>query len=532
MNSAEYWRLREEKQRLKNIKDEKEYDKKIKEIYQRMMDEVQSEINNFYAKYAKDTGVTMAEAKKKASNLDMEAYSRKAKKYVEEKNFSKQANAEMKLYNLTMKVNRLELLKANIGLVLVSGHDELEKYMDELIENRTLDEIQRQAGILGPTILDNADTVHSIVNASFHNATFSDRIWMHQDLLKYDLESLLATGLIQGKNPNELARLLRKRFNVKTSDAQRLMRTELARVQIAAQQKSYEANGFDEYEYITCGIGDACDTCRALDGKIFSINRMNVGDNAPPMHPNCHCSTGPHMDRKIYNEWLDGLASGKHSLRFDEYKRLNEESKSVQYYKNLKRDKNKVEIKRLTTLQLNRLLEYKENNIYVSKDSKIKRQQVHRINKMYTDCLNAIGFDISNKPDIYIVGESEMGSRAVAAYNFMQNIIYVTPQLGSSKKIVSELTRQFAVNDVPSSTLFHELIHWENAMKYRKKFGKIKDPSNYLEYLNNLAKEELDKIGVNSYNVGEISKYAKDSYRNRNYDEVYTEYLVKKRLKK
>lgn len=323
MNSAEYWRLREEKQRLKNIKDEKEHDKKIKEIYQRMMDEVQSEINNFYAKYAKDTGITMAEAKKRASNLDMEAYSRKAKKYVEEKNFSKQANEEMKLYNMTMKVNRLELLKANIGLALTSGHDELEKYMDELLENRTLDEIQRQAGILGPTILDNADTVHSIVNASFHNATFSDRIWMHQDLLKHDLESLLSTGLIQGKNPNELARLLRKRFNVKISDAQRLMRTELARVQIAAQQKSYEANGFDEYEYITCGIGDACDTCRALDGKVFPIKKMNAGDNAPPMHPNCHCSTGPHMDRKIYNDWLDGLASGKHSLRFDEYKKVN-----------------------------------------------------------------------------------------------------------------------------------------------------------------------------------------------------------------
>ena len=202
--------------------------------------------------------------------------------------------------------------------------DELEKYMDNLLENRTLDEIQRQAGILGSTILDNADTAHSIVNASFHNATYSDRIWMHQDLLKHDLESLLASGLIQGKNPNELARLLRKRFDVKISDAQRLMRTELARVQIAAQQKSYEANGFDEYEYITCGIGDACDTCRALDGKVFPINRMNIGDNAPPMHPNCHCSTGPHMDRKIYNEWLDGLANGKHSLRLDEYKKISD----------------------------------------------------------------------------------------------------------------------------------------------------------------------------------------------------------------
>ncbi len=322
MNSAEYWRLREENQHTKNIKNEKEYDKKIKEIYRNMMDEVQSEINNFYAKYAKDTGITIAEAKKKASNLDMEAYSRKAKKYVEEKNFSKQANEEMKLYNLTMKINRLELLKANIGLALVSGHDELEKFMDELLENRTLDEIKRQAGILGPTILDNADTVHSIVNASFHNATYSDRIWMHQDLLKHDLEGLLSTGLIQGKNPNELARLLRKRFDVKISDAQRLMRTELARVQIDAQQKSYEANGFDEYEYIACGNGDVCEKCLALDGKVFPLNRMNIGENAPPMHPSCHCSTGPHMDRKIYNEWLDGLASGKHSLRFDEYKKL------------------------------------------------------------------------------------------------------------------------------------------------------------------------------------------------------------------
>ena len=322
MNSAEYWRLREEKQHAKNIKNEKEYDNKIKEIYRNMMDEVQSEINNFYAKYAKGTGITIAEAKKRASQLDIQAYARKAAKYVKNKDFSKKANEQMKLYNLTMKVNRLELLKANIGLALVSGHDELEKYMDELLENRTFDEIKRQAGILGPTILDNADTVHSIVNASFHNATYSDRIWMHQDLLKHNLEGLLSTGLIQGKNPNELARLLRKRFDVKISDAQRLMRTELARVQIDAQQKSYEANGFDEYEYIACGNGDVCEKCLALDGKVFPLNRMNIGENAPPMHPSCHCSTGPHMDRKIYDEWLDGLASGKHSLRFDEYKQL------------------------------------------------------------------------------------------------------------------------------------------------------------------------------------------------------------------
>ena len=55
------------------------------------------------------------------SKLDIAAYQRKAKRYVADKDFSKQANEEMRLYNLTMKVNRLEMLKANIGLELVAS---------------------------------------------------------------------------------------------------------------------------------------------------------------------------------------------------------------------------------------------------------------------------------------------------------------------------------------------------------------------------------------------------------------------------
>ena len=70
-------------------------------------------------------------------------------KYVKEKNFSDAANEEMRLYNMTMKVNRLEMLKARMGLELVSGFDELQKFFDEKLTDRTLEEFERQAGILG-----------------------------------------------------------------------------------------------------------------------------------------------------------------------------------------------------------------------------------------------------------------------------------------------------------------------------------------------------------------------------------------------
>ena len=310
MSSYDYWKEREEAQRKKNIKDEKEYDKEIKKIYQNMMDRINNEIYSFYAKYASDNGITIREAKKRASKLDIEEYARKAAKYVEEKNFSKQANEEMKLYNLTMKVNRLELLKANIGLELIKGHNILYQFFYKLLHRRVTNEADRLSGILGDTIIDNKKFADSIVNASFHNATFSDRIWMYQDLLKNDINNLLQTGLIQGRNPNVLARDLRKRFNVKISDAERLMRTEMARVQIDAQMKSYAANGIDEFEYIACGGSDVCDICKKLDGKVFKVSKMLISENAPPMHPNCHCSTGVHIDNKEYEDWLNYIESG------------------------------------------------------------------------------------------------------------------------------------------------------------------------------------------------------------------------------
>ena len=308
MDSQTYWKERETEQRKHNIRDEKEYQKHIREIYQNMIDEIEKEINGFYGRYAKKEGITMAEAKKRAAKADIEALGRKAARYVKTKDFSKQANDEMRLYNLTMKVNRLELLKAQIGLEMVAGFDELQKYYDEILTDRTMSEFERQAGILGKTIQNNAKAADAIVNASFHNATYSDRIWMYQDMLKNELSSLLQTGLIQGQNPRRLAAHLRKRFGVSQSNAERLMITELARVQTEAQKLSFERNGFTEYTFLA--LGNACEDCRKLDGKHFKVAKMMPGENAPPMHPRCRCSVAAYEDSEDYEAWLDFLDNG------------------------------------------------------------------------------------------------------------------------------------------------------------------------------------------------------------------------------
>lgn len=327
--SSDYWRKREEENLKVNRKSEAEYEKAINDTYKYMLDQIQKEINGFYAKYARAEGITLSEAKRRVSKLDIEEYGRKAARYVKTKDFSKQANDEMRLYNATMKINRLELLKANIGLELVAGFDELQKYFEEKLTNRTMDEFKRQSGILGRTVQNNEKAAHAIVNASFKNATYSDRIWMYQGMLKAELDSLLKTGLIQGKHPTELARHLQKRFGVSAYNANRLMVTELARVQTEAQKQSFIRNGFVQYTFLT--IGTACETCRALDEKHFDIDKMMPGENAPPMHPNCRCSVAAYMDSEEYEEWIETYK--EHGMSFEEWKQRSPVANTGSYEK-------------------------------------------------------------------------------------------------------------------------------------------------------------------------------------------------------
>lgn len=438
--SSDYWRKREEENLRKNRVSEAEYARQIQETYEYMLDQIQKEINGFYTRYATKEGITMTEAKRRVDKLDIAAYERKAKKYVATKDFSDQANEEMRIYNLTMKVNRLELLKANIGLEMVSGFDEMQKYFDKKLTERTLKEFRRQAGILGKSVLANEKYAHAIVNASFKNATYSDRIWMYQGMLKAELEGLLTSGLIRGQNPKVLARHLEKRFGVSAYNAQRLMTTELARVQTEAQKQSFIRNGFDEYTYVACGGSDVCDTCKALDDKHFKVDDMMPGENAPPMHPNCHCSTAAYMDNEAYEEWINSYQ--EHGLNFEDWKASRESEESKKKYKYA----DTVVKKSLLTSS-----EYRKKFNQVSGNSKVNRRAWniskdmlnHRSGTRFEDLafINVVNgqyavnkdYDVEskakmNKPMKKLLAESEAGT-IIAIHNHPGSSVPSIPDL-------------------------------------------------------------------------------------------------------
>ncbi|WP_270693185.1 minor capsid protein [Enterococcus malodoratus] len=296
MKSSDYWRKREEQHIAQTIKDEKQMKKAIADRFQVAIDNINKEIDANWQRFAGKEGVSLSEAKKVSMEMDVKAFARKAKRYVKAKDFSKTANDELRLYNVTMRVNRLELLKSQIGLELIALSDDLDKYTADLLTNEGIAEAKRQAGILGETIFDGyKDFVEAVVNGSFHSATFSERIWGNTEAFKAELDKLLVQTVTQGKNPRDMARKLRNLFDSSKYEAERLMRTESARVQTEIQNQSYKKYGIDEYEYIA--EPTACSICLPLNGKIFKVEDLSPGQNASPMHANCRCSTAPYVDR-------------------------------------------------------------------------------------------------------------------------------------------------------------------------------------------------------------------------------------------
>lgn len=313
-----YWRDRELKAQKEYILSDDELADRINRRYAFLYSEINDRINAFYSKYASAEGIDMATAMQKVSQMDVQAYQEQARQYVEAAArmraleaegryaeaeelrkyvFSKEANQQLKLYNATMKINRLEMLKSQIGLDSVAVFNEIQQEFGDALDERTRAEFERQAGILGEGITETDSKVKSIVNASFNNATWSERLWMYQDELRADLSNLLTNGIIQGRNPRELARELQKylidqKQGVR-ANTERLLRTEMARVQTAAQEQAYIESGFEYYMFMA--LDTACPICAALDGNVYPISDLENNQYAPPIHPNCRCSTAAYV---------------------------------------------------------------------------------------------------------------------------------------------------------------------------------------------------------------------------------------------
>ena len=302
-----YWEDRAKEIIDEESKSDYEIAREIQRIVDEMNADIEDEINRFYARYAMREGITLSEAKKKIDVVDVQMFQQKAKQYVENKDFSDKANAELRAYNTKMYVSREKLLQAQLGLIVTYAYAQIEQSMYNYMESAYYRALKQQAGILGETLQVSINDVKTIIFTPFEGHKWSTRLWSDMDVVRRHVQKTTRHVLLRGRHPYEFVKDLRKDTGATTYNMKRLLLTETARVQtLASKRHMLEEHGPEsEYQFVAKMDSKTTKTCRSLNDKTFKVKDMVPGVNAPPMHPFCRSAVVPHIDENWRDKFFE-----------------------------------------------------------------------------------------------------------------------------------------------------------------------------------------------------------------------------------
>ena len=250
---SKYWTKRDIKQRQKLLsKTINETDKELALQYRKVAERLKIKLQNTYRE--------ILESKKDETILVSDLY--RYNKY----------------YETLADINN-ELNKLNESSVKILGKQLPLMYR----ENTKL--LNKQMGLYSKA---DKYAVNVAVNSIWcaDGKNWSTRIWTNKALLANKLETTLVDAVASGVSIDTLTKNIMADFGVSFSNAQRLVRTELAHVQNVSTADRYKDAGVSKYTIIA--EDDACDECLELAEQEFDINNIVI-----PAHPNCRCCMIP-----------------------------------------------------------------------------------------------------------------------------------------------------------------------------------------------------------------------------------------------
>lgn len=294
----DYWVNREKRQNELADKTYDEITHGLFVLYQKLLNDLKSEILKFYGKYSKEGLLTIADVNRLLTldelrdlKYSMSEYYKLADKAVIGNKISKKYQHELKKLSARSHINRLQALEivvknklVNLGGIeekqfaegLSKAYDENYKYTSYEIDKR-----------LGFTEGLNEKVAIKAISEKWLDSNFSERIWTMKTRLSTDFKKELLKGLAEGIHPNSLASRLAKVTNVSYKNCIRLARTETIHILNQATLDSYREHNVEKYQFSASLNEKTCPVCGKLDGKVFERREAIEGVNYPVMHPNC-----------------------------------------------------------------------------------------------------------------------------------------------------------------------------------------------------------------------------------------------------
>lgn len=372
MKSTDYWEKRALRDKKFATNRTEDYIKnKLSKAYSEVSKELEEEIKALYEKLDKSKSLLAQSNEKLLTSTKASEIKELLNKLNEEKEKLTNANLPKEVSDtiekniklieegLKMKsksgyITHLEMMQERVNSLALSVANENQINMYDYLAKEYTDDyfrgvfrVQQGMGFGKDFVSPNPKLIQNVIMRSYAGSSFSKRIWKDANKLGNTLKDTLTKGFIRGDSIDTMTKRLLERVDVSKSHARTLIRTESARVCEEATKDAYKECGIEQYIYLATLDRKTSLICQDLDMKSFPLKDAKVGENYPPMHPNCRSTTmadtkplkrlargadgkNYEVDGNLsYKEWYDGLSK-------DEQGRMSLENKKD---KNRKRDK-------------------------------------------------------------------------------------------------------------------------------------------------------------------------------------------------
>lgn len=312
MPNETYWIDRAKQDKKELYKSVDELDAFVSLTYLEVLDSIEKEIAYFYAKYAKENGMTLSDAYKVLNKKEMQVFKKDIKWYlseieklgetVEAEDLLKELNA----LSINQRITRLQAIQAfmsvKVGRVALKALDKFENGLKKLYKDayyRTAFTIEQAAGVGSTFFHINEGLVKKTLQEQWSGANFSARLWTNKEKLVRTLKNELVRGFAQGKDVRTITSNLAKQMNVAVKQSSVLVQTESAYVIGKASNDSRSSYGVKKYKILAALDVRTSDICRDQDGKIYTIEEYAPGVTASPFHPRCRSTEITYFDDNI-----------------------------------------------------------------------------------------------------------------------------------------------------------------------------------------------------------------------------------------
>jgi len=133
--------------------------------------------------------------------------------------------------------------------------------------------------------------IQAIIKRPLAGATFNDTIFRNIKVLSKTVETTIGGALAMGQSYQKTTKQVEELLGIGKRQAMRVVRTQSNYYNNQAELQVYEDLGVKKYQYSAFLDMRTSSICKRLHNKIFEVKDAKVGENYPPMHPNCRSTT-------------------------------------------------------------------------------------------------------------------------------------------------------------------------------------------------------------------------------------------------